>query len=273
MELGRNYPVELGVMGDIRTVLRQLITSARSRRKSNGHCAAWRSDVVRWKKAWEPVYEAHKLSEAAPIRPERLIYELRASLPEDGIVLSDVGIHHNWMVQLWRTSCPRSFIHSWGFGAMGFGMCGVIGAKLAAPDKPCVAVVGDGGFLMHAHAVSTAVEYNVPVVWVVWNNRGYCSIRDMQLNLFNGHEIATSFMKERTGELFTPDFAAMAAACGARGMRIERPGDLRDALEEALKAQTPFVLEVNMEREARLMTAGTWELPPFPHPEPSFKAT
>lgn len=271
MELGRNYPVELGILGDVRTVLRQLLSSARCRGRTDDRYAAWRSDVARWKKAWEPVYESNHVSEAAPIRPERLIRDLRWVLPDNGILVSDVGIHHNWLVQLWKTSRPRTFIHSWGFGSMGFGMCGVIGARLAAPDRPCVAVVGDGGFLMHAHAVSTAVEYEIPVVWVIWNNRGYCSIRDMQLNLFNGHEIATSFTRERTGELFTPNFAAMAESCGARGLRVERPGDLKGALEEALKAQVPFVLDVNVEREARLKTTGTWELPPFPHPEPSFQ--
>lgn len=271
MELGRNYPVELGIMGDIRTVLRQLLSSARSRRRTEDRHAAWRRDVIKWKKSWESACAQNNASDITPIRPERLIADLRAVLPNDGILVSDVGIHHNWLVQLWRTPLPRTFLHSWGFGSMGFGMCGVIGAKLAAPDRPCVAVVGDGGFSMHAHAVSTAVEYDIPVVWVVWNNSGYCSIRDMQLNLFDGHEIATSFIKKRTGELFTPDFAAMAESCGARGLRVEHPRDFRGALEEAVKAKVPFILDVKMEREARLMSTATWELPPFPHPEPSFK--
>jgi acetolactate synthase-1/2/3 large subunit len=242
------------------------------RRKPENPYAQWRADVIKWKMAWEPVCAPDPLPDESPIRPERLICDLRAALPQGGILLADVGLHHNWLVQLWRTSQPRTFLHSWGFGSMGFGVCGVIGAKLAAPERPCVAVVGDGGFLMHAHAVSTAVEYDIPVVWVIWNNRGYCSIRDMQLNLFHGHEIATSFVKERTGELFTPDFVAMAEACGASGMRVKRAGDLREALEVALKAQAPFVLDVDVAREARLATTGTWELPPFPHPEPSFKA-
>ncbi|UCF92375.1 MAG: thiamine pyrophosphate-binding protein [Desulfobacterales bacterium] len=272
-ELGRNYPIECGIMGDVHTVLGQLLDTFRARGRQAQTDEQWRAEVVRWKRAWEPVYEDKLKSDATPIRPERLIHDLREIFPEDGILLSDVGSHHNWLVQLWNTSHARTFLHAWGFGAMGFGVCGVIGAKLAAPDRPCIAVVRDGGFMMHAHAVSTAVEYNTPVIWIIWNNKGYCSIRDMQLNYFQGHEIATSFIKEQTGELFTPDFAAIAESCGARGLRVERPSEIKDALQKALRAQEPYVVEVNMEREARFTTVGTWELPPFPHAEPTFHPT
>lgn len=269
-EIGRNYPVDLGILGDVRPVLGQLLAAARSRPGLGSRYAEWRSRVVLWKQAWEKVYRPQSESDTVPIRPERLVRELGTAMPEDGILLGDVGIHHNWLTQLWRTAQPRSFLHAWGFGAMGFGVCGVIGAKLAAPDRTCVAVVGDGGFMMHAHAVATAVEYDLPVTWIVWNNKGYCSIRDMQLNYFQGQEWATSFVKAPTGELFTPRFSALALACGAKGLLVERPGDLRDALQTALRSPQPFVVEVDIDREARLTSVGTWELPPFPHAEPTF---
>ena len=114
-------------------------------------------------------------------------------LPEDAIVLADVGVHHNWLVQDWQAYGPRTVLQSWGFASMGFGVCGVLGAKLAAPERPCVAVVGDGGFLMFPSIVATAVEYGIPAVCLVWNNLGYCSIRDQQLGYFGqGRELATS---------------------------------------------------------------------------------
>lgn len=269
-ELGRNYPVELGVVADVHGVLAQLLDAAKKRRGPNKHNKEWLGKLDQWRRLWRPVYEPYLGSNDVPIRPERLIGEIRNLLPKDGILLADVGIHHNWLVQLWETCQPRTFLHAWGFGAMGFAVCGVLGAKLGAQNRPCVAVVGDGGFMMHAHAVATAVEYNIPCVWIVWNNKGFCSIRDMQLAYFEGNEIATSFVKHRTGELFTPDFAALAESFGAKGLRIEKPSELRDSIEIALKAEEPFVLDVNMSREARLATAGTWELPPFRHPEPSF---
>src|SRR5712691_8877459 len=105
-------------------------------------------------------------------------------VPKDGIVLVDVGVHHNWMVQQWPVYLPQTLLQSWGFAAMGFAVGGVLGAKLAAPGRPAVAVCGDGGFLMTSNAVATAVEYGIPATWVVWNNYGYVSIRDLQRGAF-----------------------------------------------------------------------------------------
>ena len=101
-----------------------------------------------------------------------------------------------------------------GFGGMGFAVCGVLGAQLAAPERPCVSVCGDGGFLMTPHVLATAVEYGIPAVWIVWNNYGYVSIRDLQLGFFGGREFATSFAIESTGELYSPDFVTLAGASG-----------------------------------------------------------
>jgi thiamine pyrophosphate-dependent acetolactate synthase large subunit-like protein len=86
-----------------------------------------------------------------------------------------------------------------GFGPMGFGVAGVLGAKLAAPDRPCVSVCGDGAFFMHASVLGTAVEYNIPVVWVVWNNYAYASIRGLQRGYLDGRELATDFRHPGTG--------------------------------------------------------------------------
>ena len=129
---------------------------------------------------------------------------LSRALPDNAIVASDVGVHHNWIIQLFDALRPRHLLHSWGFAAMGFATSGILGAKLAAPDRPCVAVVGDGSFLMTPHALATAVEYDIPVVWVVWNNQGYCSIRDIQHGMFGGRELATSFQNDRSRAALQP---------------------------------------------------------------------
>ena len=91
--------------------------------------------------------------------------------------MSDIGIHHNWLIQYCQPTRPDSLIGSMGYGPMGFGVAGVLGAKLAAPDRPCVSVCGDGAFYMHNNVLATAVEYNIPAVWVVWNNYAYASIQ------------------------------------------------------------------------------------------------
>ena len=132
-------------------------------------------------------------------------------------------------------------LNSWGYSSMGFGVCGVLGAQLAAPDRPCVAVVGDGGFTMTPYVVCTAVEYDLPCVWIVWNNFAWGAIRDIQYGMFGGRELGTAFYKGKQGpggERYNPDFAAWARACGADGVTVTRSEDLGDAVA-AGRAQPP----------------------------------
>jgi acetolactate synthase I/II/III large subunit len=153
---------------------------------------------------------------------------------------------------------------------MCFGMAGVLGARLAAPDTPAVAVVGDGGFLMLPGVVATAVEYGIPAIWLVWNNGGYISIRDQQRGYFGaGRELATTFSYAATGAPYSADYAAMARSMGAQGLRVETAGDLGPALKTALDSGLPTVIDVPVAAAAQ-PSAATWDLPPLPHPQPSF---
>jgi acetolactate synthase-1/2/3 large subunit len=174
------------------------------------------------------------------------------------------------MVQQWPVYEPRTLLQSWGFAAMGFAVGGVLGAKLAAPDRAAVAVCGDGGFLMTSNAVATAVEYGIPATWVVWNNTGYVSIRDLQRGAF-GKETTTMFNRVATGEPFSPDYAMLARACGADGIRVTAPGELGDALTAAVGSGRPTVVDVAVDVSPPIAT-GTWQLPPLPHPEPNYPA-
>jgi acetolactate synthase-1/2/3 large subunit len=269
-EIGRNYPVELGIVGDARTVLRQLLAATHAAPPEEAARAAWLDAIAGWRAEWEAFLGPQEGSDAEPIHPLRVVRALNAVVPPEGIVLADVGVHHNWLVQFWSARRPGALLNSWGFGAMGFGVAGVLGARLAAPERPCVAVCGDGGFMMRSDVLCTAVEYGIPAVWLIWNNYAYASIRDLQLGLFAKREIATSFVRERDGALVNPDFVALARACGADGLRVERPGDLAAALEHALRAEAPFVLDVQVDRDVRPPSVGTWELPPLRHAEPAF---
>jgi acetolactate synthase-1/2/3 large subunit len=192
-------------------------------------------------------------------------------LPDDGILLADVGVHHNWVVQEWPAYAARTALQSWGFASMGFGVGGVLGAKLAAPDRAAVAVVGDGGFLLMPSAVATAVQYEIPAVWLVWNNGGFISIRDQQRGYFGeGRDLATSFAHARTGAPYSADFAAMARSMGADGTTVEAPDDISGALQAALAAQRPTVLDIRVDPDAAPPAPASWDLPPLPHPEPGF---
>ncbi len=271
-EIGRNYPVHLGIVGDARTVLRQMLAAVDAPGPALEGREAWLGDIARWRAEWEAFVRPGESSDAEPIHPQRVVQALRAVLPDDGIVLPDSGVHHNWVVQFWKARRPQTVLNTWGFSAMGFGVAGVLGAKLAAPDRPCVAVCGDGGFMMRPDVLATAVEYDIPAVWLIWNNFAYGAIRDIQTGLLAKREIATSFVRERDGRLVNPDFVALARACGVEGIRVERAADLAPAMERAIRAGAPFVLDVHVDRDIRPPAVGTWALPPLPHGEPVFGA-
>lgn len=270
-ELARNYPPTLGILADAKAFLTELLQiagSCMSRPQNNTN--NWLESIANWKKGWEEFNQPNFNSNLVPIRPERLVADMRSILPRDAILLADVGEHHNWFLQFYKTYEPATLLQSWGFAAMGFGVCGVLGAKLAAPHKTCVSICGDGGFMMTPHILCTAVEYNIPAVWVVFNNYGYNVIRHQANGAWPGREIATSFRNEKTGEFYNPDFAALAKACGAGGAKVERPSDLKEVLQHAIDSNRPYVVEVVMDRQAMAPSVGTWVLPPFPHPEPSY---
>jgi acetolactate synthase-1/2/3 large subunit len=268
-EIGRNYPVHLGVTADVRSFVRSLLALAECGDGRGAH-APWLREVAGWQRDWVQFNERRDPADAVPIQPEHLIRTLRRAVPRDGVVLADVGVHHNWMVQQWPVYEPRTLLQSWGFAAMGFAVGGVLGAKLAAPERAAVAVCGDGGFLMTSNAVATAVEYGIPATWIVWNNAGYVSIRDLQKGAF-GKETTTMFSRVSTGEPFSPDYAMLARACGADGIRVTAPGELGDVLGAAVRSGRPTVVDVTVDVAPPIAT-GTWQLPPLPHPEPNYPA-
>jgi len=207
-----------------------------------------------------------------PIRPERIVADCQAVLPDDAILACDVGVNHNWYMQFWKARRPQTMLNSWGFSGMGFGTAGALGAKLAAPDRSVVAIAGDGCFTMVPHVLCMAVEYDIPVVWVVWNNFGWVSIRDIQLGMFGGRELGTMFTQGANHRSYNPDFAAWARATGVDALTVTRSKDFKGALEHAVKANKPFVLDVHVDAKIRPPSTGAWQLPPTPFKEPAFGA-
>jgi acetolactate synthase-1/2/3 large subunit len=271
-ELGRNYPPDLSIVADARTFLRQLAAELehRSGRGDSSASRQWLAQIAQWRTAWDEFVRPNFATHATPMRPERVVADCQAVIPPDGIICCDVGVSHNWYMQFWNARRPQSMLNSWGFSGMGFGAAGALGAKLAAPDRPVVAVTGDGCFTMVPHVLCTAVEYNIPVVWVVWNNFGWVSIRDIQLGMFGGREHGTMFHQGANKKPYNPDFAAWAKAAGVEALTVTRSQDFRGALEHAVAANKPFVLDVHVDAEVRPPSTGAWQLPPTEHKEPVF---
>jgi len=272
-EIARNYPVALGLMADVRTFLRQLSAELHSRRgvgETASSRGKWLDTIEGYRKQWNAFIAPGFTDDATPIHPQRAAHEIDKALPEDAILVSDIGVHHNWLIQFCRPRRPNSLIGSMGFGPMGFGVAGVLGAQFAAPERPCVSVCGDGAFFMHASVLGTAVEYELPVVWVVWNNFAYASIRGLQRGYLGGRELATDFRDPKTNAPYNPDFAAMARSAGIDGVNVDRAADLSDALRAAIAARRPYLINANIGADKNPGGAGVWELPGLGQSQPAF---
>lgn len=270
-EIGRNYAPDLPILADARAFLSQLLAELDRRGAAGGdRLAAWHADIAGWRAEWQafvaPGFETH----ATPIRPERIVADCRKVLPEDAIISLDSGIHHNWFMQFWQARRPQSMLNTWGYSGMGFGPSAILGAKLAAPERVCVSICGDGGFTMVPHVLCTAVEYDIPAVWVVWNNFAWGAIRDLQYGYFDGREYGTAFYRGDNREPYNPDFAAWARAAGVAGFTVTRSQDFADTLAQAVALNKPALIDVHVDADIRPPATGSWALPPLTPKEPVF---
>ena len=177
-------------------------------------------------------------------------------MPADGFIVTDVGWNKNGFGQQFPITVPGTFITPSGLATMGFGPSAVLGVKLAHPDRAAVALVGDGGFSANPSVIATAMEADLPVVWLVMDNAGFGTIAGLE-SAHYGWSFGCMF--ERCGEPYRVDYAAMARACGARGVNIESADALGPALEEALRSNMPTLIQVAMEN-APTPTPGHWDI-------------
>ena len=269
-EIGRNYVPDLGIVADAGSFLRQMLGATETVLGSVPERRSWLADLEGWRQEWNDFIKPNFELKTSPLRPEQVVADTRAVLPDNAIISLDSGVHHNWFMQFWEAREPQTMLNSWGFSAMGFGVSGILGAKLAAPDRPCVAICGDGGFTMTPHVLCTAIEYDIPCTWVVWNNFAWSAIRDIQYGMFGGREIGTGFYRGDNQEPYNPDFAAIARACGVHGTTVTKSNDFKDALEHAVASGKPALIDVHVDAEVRPPATGTWQLPPTPFREPTF---
>jgi acetolactate synthase-1/2/3 large subunit len=201
-----------------------------------------------WKDEWR--------SDQFPLRPERILSELRKAVPDDGFIVTDVGWNKNGVAQQFPFPIPGTFITPSGLATMGFGPSAVLGVKAAQPHRAAVALIGDGAFSSNALVIATAMEANLPVVWVVMDNSGFGTIAGLE-NMHYGWSFGCMF--ECNGKRYDIDYAAIARACGARGVMINAASELGPALEEALASNLPTVIQVPMEN-APTPTPGYWNI-------------
>jgi len=242
--IGRNYPLQAGVLGDAKVCLSMMLHAAD--RSSASRRTSWISQVKSICEQWRDKYRAALESEAVPIRPERICAELSRHLPGDAIVLSDTGHAGMWMGGMYDVRSPRqSFLRS--AGHLGWAFPAGLGAKCAAPQRPVVTFTGDAGLWYHLGEIETAVRWNICAVTVVNNNAsGNQSKRGFD-RAYGGEQTA------KARELWTyrmVDFARIAADIGAFGVRVERAADFPSALKKALDSGKPAIIDVVTDVEA-----------------------
>jgi len=254
-EIGRNYPTELGVVADAKSAISALVVEARKTNQAPRRPELRRTIdsgraefVANWRDQWN--------SSQFPLRPERILSELHKALPEDGIIVSDVGWNKNGVAQQYPITVPGTFITPSGLATMGFGPSAALGVKIAQPKRAVVSLIGDGAFSSNMSPVATAMEANIAVVWVVMDNSAFGTIAGLS-GMHFGWDFGCVF--ERDGEPYHMDYAAVARACGARGVKIAAADELGPALSDALASGEPAVIQVPMEN-APTPTPGYWNI-------------
>ncbi|MDR7420977.1 MAG: thiamine pyrophosphate-binding protein [Armatimonadota bacterium] len=255
-EIGRSYPATIGAVADARAALRAVREALDTLAPGGARGHADLPAIQAERHGWRERIVVPMRSDAFPLAPQRILADVRAALPREGILVTDVGWNKNGVGQQFPVYLPRTHLTPGGLATMGFGPAAVMGAKLARPDRPCVAMVGDGAFSANPSVLATAVEQGIAVVWVVMNNRAHGTIAGL-MGQHYGHCLGCEF--QRDGEAYSPDFAAVARAYGAEGVRIERAEDLAPALNRALAAGRPVVLDVPMTNDP-VPTAGHWDI-------------
>jgi acetolactate synthase-1/2/3 large subunit len=241
-EVDEHYIVAVGVLGDIQTSLHAI--ALRARPQTSSPFQAVRQAIV----ADRAEYSGDS---GFPVKPQKIVWDLREVLGPDDIAISDVGAHKMWMSRMYRAERPNTCIISNGFAAMGIAVPGAIAAKLAYPERKVVAVTGDAGFMMNSQEIETALRMKTAFVILIWNDSEYGLITWHQLRHY-GRASHIAFKN--------PDFVKYAESFGAKGYRIERAQDLIPTLQRAIADDTVVIIDCpvdyaeNMRLTAKLKT-------------------
>lgn len=261
-EIGKNYPVEVGIVADAKLALADMLSFIKEEdlERINSVRQEYFARIEELKKEWQEIIGPRCYSDSSPMTSQRPLIELRKVLPRDGIVVVGSGNTQGAVKQSFPVYEPRTFLTSGSYSSMGWAVPAAIGAKLAKPDKKVVCILGDGDFLQTLPEIGVAAMHNIPVVFLIQNNMGYMSIRGGQRKITSRH-IGTEF-NYKNGEPYSPHFAEVAKNFGLKAWRAETPGQLAQALQEALDTDGPTVVEAMTSRDAAgPLVTGWWDFP------------
>lgn len=257
-EIGRNYPTEIGVIADAKAALRVLTRVAKEKYPDGFARPRKKAEIAAFRQAFKASNTEMQTSSAFPMMPERILADARTALPEDAIITTDVGWNKNGVGQQFDILTPGSLLTPGGFATMGFGPPGAIGAKLAAPDRVVISLVGDGGFGQNPSMLTTAVELDLGIIWLIMNNNAFGTIAGLQKAHY-GLTYGTTFPGSPDAPTNGPGYAEIARAYGAEGVRISSADELLPALQAAIAGGKPTVLDVPMINNPT-PTTGHWNI-------------
>lgn len=256
-EIGRNYPVEIGAVADLKLALKELLKAAKKlcpqgvkRPEVIKHIADSKAE---FKTSQAPFYADDRF----PMTPQRILGDFREVFPEDGHIVTDVGWNKNGMGQQFEITLPGTIHHPSGLATMGFGGAALMGAALAAPGKKVVTLIGDGGFGANPSVIATAVEYGIPVVWIVMNNSAFGTINGLERAHYPSG-FGTEF-KKPSGESYSPEWSEIARGYGIKARKVTKASEFKAILKEALDSGEPYLIDVPMEN-IPTPTEGIWNI-------------
>jgi len=236
-EIDSSYIPMVEVVGDISDSLREILRRTDRQGKPEPYAVQLGANI-------RADYEQYAQDDSFPMRPQKLIYDLRRVMAPEDIVISDVGAHKMWMARQYHCDRPNTCIISNGFAAMGIAIPGALAAKLVYPQRKVVAVTGDGGFMMNAQELETALRVGTPFVTIIFNDGGYGLIEWKQ----QSHSIPPAFV-----HFGNPDFVKLAESMGLKGYRIESCFDLIPTLKTALEQDVPAVIDCPVDYRENLL--------------------
>ncbi|MFV0423211.1 sulfoacetaldehyde acetyltransferase [Oleidesulfovibrio sp.] len=247
--IGRTHPVEVGICGDAGESSTEILNALRAG-ESVPPKLQYIEEMKKQQAAWEKEIHDLAMKDANPINPRRALMEMQKVLPTDSIVTTDIGNVSSTANSYLKFTGKGMHIAALTFGNTGFAYPAALGAQLARPEAPVVAVIGDGAWGMSLHEVSTAVEQNLPVVACVFRNGAWCAEKKNQVDFFNNHFIGVDIPVPAS-------FAKVAESMGAQGITVNSPGDVGMAVEKAIKDKKPTVIEIVVDGSAPFLA------PPF----------
>lgn len=263
-EIGKNYPVEIGIVGDARATLQDLLLSLEQHERPRDYRTnSYFEHIQALKKDWEEELRGPRESNSTPMTISRALVEVRKILQRDGIIVTGAGNPQSQAFNEFPVYGPRQHITAGGFSAMGFEVPGAIGAKLAAPNKQVLCLVGDGSFLQTIQELAMAAQYDIPVVFLVMNNFGWECIKNLQTTQFGSDRVIATTFKKRDGTPFSANLARVAEGFGCYAERVDNAAALGPALQRAFAKDGPAVIEALCSRqlpESSTMSTGWWDI-------------